>query len=1423
MDVHPEQWPGDRLWQPSNSATSNDGDNEASYLLSEFMSFDDYDEDDDEEDECDNDEEPQQPQQQQHASLEGVLFWRMGRGSSSSPTLSSTSATSTKQSWFWKRRYVVLDLQEKSLTAYKYNNKSKKKKQKKKETSTITASTTSSVLMTPPTRLHRRGSMQTMSSAPSAASPSSTKDESTCSNSDQVMAFYLPSTADWLVKDVANDPSCFALEMSSSVASLEEKEGGESSTFFSSTGSSISLGSRSSSTAKDKHNTTTASTRFYFKCRNGDTEKELWLRAFGKLDRLSNESRTRPSILNSILSSSTLVVGGATYTRMRTATSSALKRQSFQLDATQQRQLLLPQQSNNATNTSSLKLKERRVVPERCYPHQWMTHAELQQEMEAPSQTFHDLRHNPCRLDLPHNPCQSPIIGTLHLEVLQGLCLPKLGTRRLQHHKTDAVVYVVSGPYAFCTDVIKDRQSPMWLGKTQRACIIPLHHAYARVYVGVFADVDKNTKNMDDFYGRVVLDVARLRPNSTYDVTLPLRLSAHVYSKRKRGAIRLRFRLEYKSVQAALLSYLPTEIPRPLGSLLNLKLYKPNTDTVVTCGSSRAFRNVAITVHGSHLPGRFSFQQLRATLRAVNFTRKSVMDSIKHTVVELREWRNPLLSAFCFLAWMHCIYQNACSLVPAYLLSYLLMLLFRNYARYGMDGPAQRGFIPPSWEELLRGLLHPKHEGIRPLTMGFEFGEEIQYRIDTHQPRGKSLFRAVGFLEEDEDDPQPSTSTTTLDSDHHHPKDDAHSNKYDLEFPFADSRVYPRFTVEDSLARHKKKKRRALGSSLTSPTNASKSNSAAAETKRSFGKLPNIMRNKDSSGMNDYDDEEQRFATAKFIRKTGKSQLVGAATDLATGLKDVGAGLKDVGESLIDAGESFTEATGLNYVVSPVLKGGHYVVSPVIKGGQYAVIKGGKYAVKGVSKGQYAVIKGGKYAVKGVSPVIKEGLQYVESGIKTGYNGIETGIRGLNDHVVSPLVVSPLHYTVDLVRRTSSHIFGHGDHSHVGQQQDIGEGGVEAADPQPLPRIMSDVHDGTPIVHRHSAPGRLGLGDSFMATINEEEEFRESDVDDDGRDNSNANTDNDNAVVLRRSDSESTSSNQSQLPPPNQDIDWKGDTANSRPLTDDLDEIKNLMHEFTFHKFNDRAYVIRDKESRYFGQGKKQESGFGTKKHNIERDLNKLLQVRQYSHSNPVVGRVGQYVEPIVGASHSFLNAFRALFNVVTWRDPFLTFWVSLIGVALVALLFVFPWRLFLFVLGLWFVGPQNYAVRILRKRGILPPKKPRACPSQEPAEMPVPDDQRVFQGHLSQDQKYKPHKPVDPKEVQYVVVPYSPLMYQRFYDWPPEQEYSQVFSHNHVLSSDAAAGDQTDKWGDAVGLPEANDYFSTPVAAVADEDKKTK
>lgn len=53
------------------------------------------------------------------------------------------------------------------------------------------------------------------------------------------------------------------------------------------------------------------------------------------------------------------------------------------------------------------------------------------------------------------------------------------------------------------------------------------------------------------------------------------------------------------------------------------------------------------------------------------------------------------------------------------------------------------------------------------------------------------------------------------------------------------------------------------------------------------------------------------------------------------------------------------------------------------------------------------------------------------------------------------------------------------------------------------------------------------------------------------------------------------------------------------------------------------------------------------------------------------------------------LSLVRSVFNLFTWRDPYMTFLFQGASFTSALLLIVFPWRLFFFVMGLGLVGPQ--------------------------------------------------------------------------------------------------------------------------------------
>ncbi|KAI2511283.1 Protein kinase C conserved region 2 [Fragilaria crotonensis] len=225
---------------------------------------------------------------------------------------------------------------------------------------------------------------------------------------------------------------------------------------------------------------------------------------------------------------------------------------------------------------------------------------------------------------------------------------------------------------------------------------------------------------------------------------------------------------------------------------------------------------------------------------------------------------------------------------------------------------------------------------------------------------------------------------------------------------------------------------------------------------------------------------------------------------------------------------------------------------------------------------------------------------------------------------------------------------------------------------------------------------------------------------------------------------------------PDQDIDFVHDSGGKK-FTDDLEDMRENMHRLTWHVFNYKTHIVKHPESVFFGQGKKAARGKDTK-----REIEKLLNLGSYSSSNMIVSRAAPYVAPLLGAALSFLGVFRTAFNVFTWRDPFMSFWVSVFGLLVTIILFYFPWRLFLLVTGCIVVGPQ-------------PLVKAHPLPNTKHAD-------------VSMDQ-------IDPREVHHVVIPYSQLASatNRFYDWPPEPEFSHVKYNPPVTKANNISGPSTE------------------------------
>ena len=779
----------------------------------------------------------------QHAvSIEGTLLMRKGRASGNS-------------TWQWKRRWVVFRFDDGgSVAIYKKGYQKQQQQQQQPEASRTRLRST----------LHRRDSTINLFAE---------------HRQKAVPVLDIPPDVPWMVKDIPQDPSTFVIEIATVDDGDDDAfdeggngEGGDDA--YSLDGNTLDgLDDLFSVDGTVDRNNTDGSFinelayaqhlgkpyRVYFQCYHNPDEKALWIKAFSNAGRLSHTVRHKaPLLLRS------LTTYHAAASRVRNTATARIAREARQLDAQRgnsthghRQQPMDPSRDVEflVRGPRHAPDKEFRCQPTYAYPHQWMTKAEMREEMILPSEHVHDLR-------VPNSTATE--IGSLQVEVLQCIGLPRLD----RGSDCDAVVYMVVGSHAFCTDIIYSRANPMWLRKSRRACEFPLYHGYARLYAGVFDDEPRKVK--DDFAGRVVVDLARLRPRSTYDVTLPLRLSTHVYSRRRRGSIRLRITVRWKTERAALLSYVPRtlRIPLPQHS-------RPNLSTTVMCSDQKAFRNIAITVHGAHLPGRFTFTQLRAVIREINFTRKFVFTTLLQTIHATCRWRNPAISAYIFLSWMHCIYANCFSLVPAYVMFYLFLILMQNYARYSVDGPSQRGFVPPSWEELLLALIRGGSDphrtpAIAPLSLTVDHstprfrGQPPPVSVRTHEPKGKKLFEALGFINT---------------SDEKNVQGNLDPNKDHLEFPFAEGRLYPKFTVKESLVVHGKEEELQRSSSMERPALKSSSMSASTSSqtinengenhKKRF-KVDVDWMKKDFSGTKEFDEEANKFRAVGAVISKGR-------------------------------------------------------------------------------------------------------------------------------------------------------------------------------------------------------------------------------------------------------------------------------------------------------------------------------------------------------------------------------------------------------------------------------------------------------------------------------------------------------------------------------------------------------------------------
>ncbi len=329
-----------------------------------------------------------------------------------------------------------------------------------------------------------------------------------------------------------------------------------------------------------------------------------------------------------------------------------------------------------------------------------MSDSELYQEMMRKSNNVEILESTQLVYGNEQDECTSSTerqrkspIGTLKVELLSCMGLPQI-----RRSKPNAIGYIVCGDNAFATDIIQSSLSPMWPARAKRAVCFPIFHAYARLYTGIFSVTDKEH---DDYIGRSVVDIATLRPNTDYDVALPLLSSGTVYDPKPRGVVRLRFHLTWTQPSAAFLSYIPS-------AMNEVFVDRDESADLVTipCAEPKSSRNVAYTVHGEDLPGKYSKKAFRAINRELNLYKFQTPMAFKRTLVHLMTYEKPFASGYLFIGWMAILYYRLYHLVPSYIVSIALLIHIINYFDLALNSKINSGFEPLSANEIFNTMVN---------------------------------------------------------------------------------------------------------------------------------------------------------------------------------------------------------------------------------------------------------------------------------------------------------------------------------------------------------------------------------------------------------------------------------------------------------------------------------------------------------------------------------------------------------------------------------------------------------------------------------------------------------------------------------------------------------------------------------------------
>ncbi|KAG7340919.1 glutamine amidotransferases class-II [Nitzschia inconspicua] len=1105
-------------------------------------------------------------------------------------------------------------------------------------------------------------------------------------------------------------------------------------------------------------------------------------------------------------------------------------------------ELDIPKRASNPRLSSIEKFNPNeliQVLPDDSYPDTYMNYSQMEQEMNARSLYYHDLRL----------PSQKPYeLGQVRLEILQCFGLPSAQPTR----DPSAYAVAVLGNLAFKTDVMPPVANPMWLCKMRRACLFPIQAAYHRLYIGIFdGGIPEQyiTHRAEEFLGRICIDLSRLRPGTMYDVMLPLRQSTQVYTKQPHGCVRVRMHLMWASERNALLSYLPQKIP---GGTVKIST-SPNTQYTINCLDDKSFRDVAHTVHGYDMPGKFSVTVLKSTVREISFTRIHILRYLRQKQWwELCHWQYPSISLFVFCAWMHAVYFGTLRYIPGHLVLLLFLYLLKNYAYYAMDSPLQNGMVMPTMEELywalMRGTRRRRKPYIQPLTV-----EPIDESPDSNAGLLTSAHGGNGT------GPNMSMNSTT---DEYLQQQQKFHKGY-LLTEIADAM---RQSVKLTPYRYKFRlyKTAFVGSDAIAfflSAGYAYSRPEAVHLGRKLAKQFRLFDHIEGKYMLEDEPYMYYFLDCENQRYTIKQGPVPRGTKLFETLGFYSRSpQKAAGADILEAREhmEFPFATGHDHPRFTI-KESLVTKSPEAK----KILKEQQEAAELTDAAEFGVLAKDTATADNWEDseshdldvhvphrrTSADGADRTVSNEPSGMLGAAVGATTRTVRRASLLATTTVNTAVTTAVSTAQ--------TTVNTASTMATSAVNMATNLPnnlvstlaTPRglvapVEPDLQVGDPEEIYDKLRSKKNPTLDYML----ERQRQANEYDPYAYDSDN------DVEEVQKSKKKGVILEEKRLKkPPNQDFSRKAGKGD-KIFTKTIAEARHKVHAAFYHMFNDHVYKIdkklfptvvkNDTLKEDLAAQKKKKGLFhrrtsdGDDKEEAERrkkaqmtpydqkqeDLDKILAINKYSNANAWINRVAVVIQPIIEMAQAPLFLFRALFNILTWQDPMLSFWVTFLCPGAALVLYLMPYRFVFGVLGLYLVGPQNYVIRLYNESrpGYQPPDFDTIVKKKKPEKEENYHELQFFSSEAPGNQVIR-FKNVDPAQVRQIVVPTNVLKYSRFYDWPPEPEYARAYASAPPRSQHVGRGPSAHSDDDSDVSGFENDAYYYDAATPRPKKKKKK